>query len=127
MKELKLLETLFSVKDVNYHKTVYLFGIKINIKRGKTKKVFLHMPPSFGLGNRLNSIAYAVVYDSPNEIGMFWDNKKWVTSNFDDLFYYDSPIKISEINTKEQGLDIDKDFYYIDRPACKLLDGKKVI
>ena len=98
-KNTKNKKTFLSIKSENYYNILKLFGIKLKIPRQKKyKNISILLNPEAGLGNRLNSLVFAILYDNPQKLFMHWDTNGWVTKSFKDLFNFNYPVQIIETN-----------------------------
>jgi hypothetical protein len=124
-KNVKNKKTFWNIKSENYYNILKIFGIKLKLQRQKKyENISICLSPDAGLGNRLNALIFAILYDNPQKILMYWDTKGWVTKSFKDLFKFNYPVELNETNDINE-VNKNEEYYCISQPRYKLKCNKK--
>ncbi len=108
---------------------VYKFlGIKLKLKSKPVHvdTINLVLDENYGIGNRIFSIVNAIKYYTPQNLNIYWDNKRWVTQALKDLFECHFNCNLSEFQEIPKTWTNSKKEHTIYFPQASLITPDKV-
>ena len=89
----------FNYKFQNFIKSLtYKYYSTFGFDENK-KILSVHFYSKSGIGNRLKKMTSYLRYYKPEKLKIYWPNDGWVSASFSDLFTFEYPIELEEINT----------------------------